>query len=49
MKVKVLVILTDGTIIIKNLSDCEELPVEGYEYTVYFEKIEPDPVPEFNT
>lgn len=53
MVVKVIAVLTDGTIVIKQIENSgefpEKLPEEGKQYTVYFEKVEPDPIPEFNT
>lgn len=47
MLIEVKAILPDGTIIVKNL-DGDKMPEEGKQYTIWFEKVEPDPVPEFN-
>lgn len=47
MKVEIIRTLSDGTIVVKNL-DGDKMPEEGKQYTVWFETIEPDPVPEFN-
>jgi len=53
MLVKVIATLQDGTIVIKKLSDSgefpESIPIEGEQYTIYFEKVEPDKIPEFNS
>lgn len=52
MKVEIIRTLSDGTIVLKKLSDSgqfpEQIPIEGRQYTVYFEEVIPDPVPEFN-
>jgi hypothetical protein len=47
MKIEVKAVLSDGTIIIRRLDD-EPMPTEGCQYTIYFEKVESDPDPEFN-
>lgn len=47
MLIEVKAILSDGTIIIKKL-DNQPLPEERKKYTIWFETIEPDPIPEFN-
>lgn len=48
MTVLVVAIFDSGTIVLKNL-DGEKMPEEGKTYTIWFEEIEPDPIPEFNT
>lgn len=54
MRVKVDIIrtLSDGEIILKVIPDKDQaeiqMPEEGKQYTVWFEKVDPDPVPEFN-
>lgn len=47
MLIEVIAILETGTIVIKNL-DGDKMPEEGKQYTIWFEKVEQDPVPEFN-
>jgi hypothetical protein len=53
MKVEIKAIIFDKTIVTKFIEFTgefpEEMPVEGQQYIVYFEKVEDDPVPEFNT
>lgn len=51
MLIQILDINPDGTIVIKKISDSgefpEQPPIEGKQYTVYFEGVE-NKVPEFN-
>lgn len=52
MLIEIKAIFPDGTIVIKKIKDTGEFPEtppeEGKEYTVYFEEVTADPVPEFN-
>lgn len=52
MKVGIIRTLSDGTIVLKAVPDKDnpeiQMPVEGKQYTIWFEEVEPDPVPEFN-
>lgn len=53
MLIVVIAINPDGTIVIKKISDSGEFPEQDPEvlkqYTVYFEGVEKDKVPEFNS
>lgn len=52
MKVEIIRTLSDGTIVLKAVPDKDhpefQMPVEGKQYTIWFEEVKPDPVPEFN-
>lgn len=51
MLIQILAIWTDGTIVIKKIYDSgehpEQHPIEGKQYTIYFEGVEKEE-PEFN-